>query len=259
MAVKVTRDGRIVLWEGASLWSFDVVPTGTRTNRMHAHHAFQLTFSAGGSANIRGDRGLVHGPAILIAPDIPHAIEPEGRIALLFVDPEGYPGATLRQLVGGEGIVRLPADRSIELLLAGLWHDPAPSTAEVERVGRDVLRLLTGEEETVRALDPRIQRVVDWISAGAGGERASVTDAAGIACLSASRFSHLFVAEVGLPFRTYLLWRRLMRAVAGMAGGGSLTEAAHAAGFADSAHFSRTFHRMFGLPAATLDLGPPRE
>ena len=37
-----------------------------------------------------------------------------------------------------------------------------------------------------------------------------------------------------------------------LAGGRSLTEAAHEAGFADSAHFSRTFRRMFGLPAAAL-------
>ena len=38
----------------------------------------------------------------------------------------------------------------------------------------------------------------------------------------------------------------------------SLPEAAHAAGFADSAHFSRTFLRMFGLPAAALELVAPK-
>ena len=36
--------------------------------------------------------------------------------------------------------------------------------------------------------------------------------------------------------------------------GSSLTTAAHEAGFSDSAHLSRTFSRMFGLPAAALDL-----
>lgn len=45
-----------------------------------------------------------------------------------------------------------------------------------------------------------------------------------------------------------------MRAVEQLAGGKRLTEAAHHAGFADSAHFSRTFQRMFGLPAASLEL-----
>ena len=37
-----------------------------------------------------------------------------------------------------------------------------------------------------------------------------------------------------------------------VAAGGSLTEAAHAAGFASSAHLSSTFRRMFGLTATDL-------
>ena len=42
------------------------------------------------------------------------------------------------------------------------------------------------------------------------------------------------------------------RALRCYAEGRSLTEAAHLAGFADSAHFSRVFRRYFGLPATTL-------
>jgi AraC-like DNA-binding protein len=34
--------------------------------------------------------------------------------------------------------------------------------------------------------------------------------------------------------------------------GHSLTEAAYQGGFADAAHFSRTFRRMFGLPPSQL-------
>lgn len=43
-----------------------------------------------------------------------------------------------------------------------------------------------------------------------------------------------------------------MRAVELFVGGVSLTEAAHGAGFSDSAHLSRTFRRMFGVSAASL-------
>ena len=77
-----------------------------------------------------------------------------------------------------------------------------------------------------------------------------------MACLSESRFSHLFTKETGLPFRTYVLWRRLMQAVERRAAGATLTEAAHQAGFSDSAHFSRTFLRMFGIPADSMWLRP---
>jgi AraC-like DNA-binding protein len=72
--------------------------------------------------------------------------------------------------------------------------------------------------------------------------------------LSSGRARHLFVEQTGLPFRTYLLWLKIVRAVELFSDGKSLTEAAHEAGFADSAHFSRTFRRMFGIPAAALEI-----
>ncbi|TFL16559.1 AraC family transcriptional regulator [Jannaschia formosa] len=254
MATKVTRDGRIVLWEGASLWTFDVLPQGEqRVNRMHTHHAFQLTLSAGGIANIRTPDSLIEGPVILIGPDVPHAIEPEGRIALLFVEPESRAGARLRHLLGGVPIARLAPDPRFEQVLARVWDAPAPLGADVAGIGQEILQHILGHEEAEAALDPRILRVLHWME-GRDGESAALAEAARIACLSPSRFSHLFVEQVGLPFRTFLLWRRLMRAVAQVSRGDSLTAAAHQAGFADSAHFSRTFHRMFGLPAAALEL-----
>jgi len=45
-----------------------------------------------------------------------------------------------------------------------------------------------------------------------------------------------------------------MKGLEAFASGASLTDAALGAGFADSAHFSRTFRRMFGTAAAALDV-----
>jgi AraC-like DNA-binding protein len=45
--------------------------------------------------------------------------------------------------------------------------------------------------------------------------------------------------------------------VEAFAAGESLTTAAYRAGFADSAHLSRTFRRMYGMSAATLTLEQP--
>ena len=58
---------------------------------------------------------------------------------------------------------------------------------------------------------------------------------------------HLFREQVGIPLRPYMRWLRLRRAASLVRAGATLTEAAHAAAFADSAHLSSTFHRTFGL------------
>jgi AraC-like DNA-binding protein len=83
-------------------------------------------------------------------------------------------------------------------------------------------------------------------------KRISLERVAGAWNLSASRLLHLFSKETGIPFRRYQLWLRLIDAVEGVIGGKGLTEAAHAAGFSDYAHFSRTFTRMFGYSLSDI-------
>ena len=70
--------------------------------------------------------------------------------------------------------------------------------------------------------------------------------------LSASRFLHLFKSETGVPLRRYRIWNRMGAAVRACGEGSSLTEAAHAAGFASSAQFSSAFRDMFGMMPSDL-------
>jgi AraC-like DNA-binding protein len=65
--------------------------------------------------------------------------------------------------------------------------------------------------------------------------------------LSESRFLHLFSEELGISWRPYLLWRRIICAVQAIINNSSATDAAHLAGFSDSAHLSRTFRKNFGM------------
>ncbi len=97
------------------------------------------------------------------------------------------------------------------------------------------------------------RRSLDFIRARVRGA-ITLSDVAASAALSPGRFRHLFVRETGAAFRPYVLWLRLNVAIECSMRGGSWTEAAHEAGFADSAHLSRTFKRMFGMNPATLML-----
>ena len=69
--------------------------------------------------------------------------------------------------------------------------------------------------------------------------------------LSAAHFRALFARDIGVPMGRYVLWRRLLHALARI-GPVDLTTAAHAAGFADLAHFSRMCRRMLGYAPTAL-------
>jgi methylphosphotriester-DNA--protein-cysteine methyltransferase len=66
--------------------------------------------------------------------------------------------------------------------------------------------------------------------------------------------STCFRQQVGVPMRRYLLWHRVLTAMSVLTEGGSVTAAAHAAGFADAAHLTRTTNRMNGVTPS--DMGP---
>ena len=83
----------------------------------------------------------------------------------------------------------------------------------------------------------------------------SLDKAADMACLSPTRFAHLFRDQVGLPFSRYMLWRKLTRAMVAIASERTIAAAAHAADFADAAHLTRTFYQMVGMAPSALMRG----
>ena len=247
--------GRIVLWEGASLWAFDVPPAPSvwHSTDAHAHHAIQLTLSLGGQFAFRIGSQLIDGPSVLIAPNVPHVYLAEGRNAILLMEPESRAGRALLRELAGRDFARPDCGKLSDLAmrLSCIWDKPRPEDTAIAGIGQAIAARLADPDAGPHIIDTRITRVLETIAADPE-LRITAAKAAELACLSAGRFSHLFVEQVGLPFRTYVLWRRLTVAVARIAAGASLTAAAHEAGFADSAHFSRTFLRMFGVPASLL-------
>jgi AraC-like DNA-binding protein len=248
--------GRMVFWEGASLWILGTRPGEGRYPKtdFHAHHAVQVTLRLEGGFTLESRDHQVGGEAAAVAPDTEHAFEAEGVVAHLFVDPDGRSGRALqRELFSGTTIAPIPSSRLAELpaRLRASFEDPRRSDRSLIELGRALLaRLAPGSERDERP-EVRVRRMTDWAAARLDTP-VSLADAAAHVGLSSGRARHLFVAETGLPFRTYLLWLRLMRAVELFSAGSSLTEAAHGAGFSDSSHLSRTFRRMFGIAADSL-------
>ncbi|MCC6995167.1 MAG: helix-turn-helix transcriptional regulator [Deltaproteobacteria bacterium] len=218
----------------------------------HAHHAVQVTLSLRGWFTLETGDLEVSGPAAAVAADTEHAFQAEGAVAHLFIDPEGRTGRELqRVLFAGAPLVALPGLADLREQLLAVFDATRRKDETLIDLGRAVVAELVRDGERDLRPDARVRRMSTWAAARLDAP-VSLADAAAHVGLSTGRARHLFVEQTGLPFRTHLLWQRLTRAVELFSSGTSLTDAAHGAGFSDSAHLSRTFRRMFGITADSL-------
>lgn len=242
---------KLAMAQGLSVWVLDA-PEGFGDAGFHAHHAIQITIALSGDLTLDCAGTRWRGPALAVDADARHRFEARGLLAFVFVEPESRTGRALRRALFQEApLVALdPARmRAAAAALRDTFAAPLERTALLETGYGIVDAIVPGAEAPLP--DPRILRMIAHAADHLDEPLTLAGAAAGIP-LSPSRLRHLFVEQTGLAFKTYVLWLRLFRAVQGYSEGLSLTEAAHAAGFADSAHFSRAFKRTFGLPATTL-------
>lgn len=195
----------------------------------HAHHALQVALGHPVEMVIGSERRS--SPA-LVPPNTPH------RIAT------GADDATL-VYVDGDVARHAPA-APVET-----WSmSPPPATwAAAAALVESVC-----PSRSVSAPEPKVVQAARLALADPH-DRRSIEELAAHVGVSSSRLSHLFSATVGTPLRSYRRWQRLLVAAEVIAGGAGLTEAAHAAGFADAPHLARTFRDHFGLSVTELTSG----
>lgn len=238
---------RIAMGDGIGIWVMDA-PPGFGESALHGHHAIQLTLALDGHVRLFDAGATRTGRCQAVSADHPHGFSAEGRIAFIFVEPESAIGRAIAGALFADAPLVDVDWPGVDALVAEL----ASAQDDAGLIGWAVkLADALAPGAAADRADPRVQRLIDYVGEHID-EPIDLADAREGIHLSPSRLRHLFVEQTGLAFKTYILWRRLMRAVRRYGEGASLTEAAHAAGFADSAHFSRTFKRTFGLPATSL-------
>lgn len=200
----------------------------------HAHHALQLSVARQGSVLLDD----VENTSVLIREDTPHRLSADDALTIL-IDPESHCAQLLRN----------------QYLQTSSTCSGLPIAAHASMNALDVIAELVPEACFERHIDPRIADILSWFDEAQSADRwAEVTLAGALkrACLSESRFLHLFREHAGTAWRAALIWRRAHVAMELALRGKSLTEAAHLAGYADSAHLSRQFKRLFGLSPSVV-------
>ncbi len=238
------RESAVFLWADRALFIGDRSVTA-----VHSHHALELCMAldeqglrvrSPGGADLEGACG------VLIRPNARHQLSiPGPKVAVLYVDPFSTIAPGLHARLGAQDLMAVSAVASHRDALLGLLRHGC-TLASAEAVCTCVLAELVSPQRP-QVIDWRVRKAVDLLVASLEAPPPLARVAAAVG-LSPTRLRHVFRAQVGLPMRRYLLWMRLRSALQHALEGASMTEAAFAAGFADAAHFTRTCHRMFGLP-----------
>ena len=191
-----------------------------------------------GPLTVVGQGQSVTGDIVIIRPGVEHHIVcGEGGLSAMYLDGARWPGRnTLAERLEG---------RLGELVLAGMRLDADAQQELRERLdhGQDRLPRKMSAVLAELAADPMARMSQDELARRLGLER--------------TRALRLFKASTGTTFRQFKRWTGLQHAARLIVSGAAVRTAAMDAGFADTAHLTRTFKQCFGLTPSQAIAGLP--
>jgi AraC-like DNA-binding protein len=237
-------------WLGSS--GFIFTSPWVVTPKTVRHAAVVLLTASGDPVEVTVGNNVVRHDAVAIAPLTPRGLRAMdvGLISVHVFPP--HPCFRAFQSVPAPGVLALDRGRLAELY-------PAIARAYEGRLTlREARQLFEGVvDATVRQLpqsgsrDCRVDRLHELLRENPA---CSLRELARELRLSYTGTSHHFSRVVGLPLRSYRLWLKYFTAADLRSKGGTLTKIAHAAGFTDSSHLSRTWQSSYGLsPSYSMD------
>lgn len=245
MSIELLKQPQAFSWHGRVLLTTGLALFYGRAgdNRPHRHYAVQLALSASSEVRLTDaeDRHYAGG-FVGCAAGAMHRLEPtDDEIILVYLEPTSTIGIAAQKKLGGISIVERSSQPALVSALRIAIADGTTGTAEA------LLNYIfcDGNLASEHGRDPRLAALI--ASRTFHAVPPALTQAAQQFALSPSRFSHVFSAEMGITYSAFRKWRKLLATLESVANGSKLTAAAHDGGFADSAHFSRTFKATFGL------------
>ena len=206
---------------------YAVIISDSLNTEIHSHLAHQITFSVNDEQfQVEIDGKLIKEKVLFIPSGKPHRfLDSNSKYLSILVDNESLfeIGELKRRM---EELDTFPRDlKDVKSLIKNLGID------------------------SDKNMDSRIVKVKEMIEKTEYLENIRLNEISKEISLSESRTLHLFKEEVGVPFRKYILWKKLKRAILLFANSKDkkVTDIALEAGFSDSAHLSKIIKSSFGL------------
>jgi AraC-like DNA-binding protein len=200
----------------------------------HSHPAIELVRAQSGNFLVSGAEGVYQpAKAVLIKANRLHSLKiDKSACEIILIESPAYTDQCILALFGitdtGEDIVFLDqVDDSILQVFDKISYSSKHNSANT---------------------DYRILQCLKYVNGNIHHRQLTLAEIADHVHLSPSRLTHLFKEKVGTSLQKYIIWTRLKYAVDQFINQSmTLTQAAVAAGFYDSAHFSKHFKEFFGL------------
>ncbi|MCP5014740.1 MAG: helix-turn-helix transcriptional regulator [Ketobacter sp.] len=135
-------------------------------------------------------------------------------------------------------------------LLTTLYQQPSDSSPTYNQLSA-LLDYTFSNQNDLMITDPEIAIAVDTIKRRFE-DNIPITDLANMINMSVPTLMRRFKQQTGMPIRRLRLWHRMYESMIFISSGQNLTDAAYSAGFADSAHYTRTFQNMWGIGPSSL-------
>lgn len=201
-----------VAWRGAlqlgdrwAVWRGDV-----GDGAIHRHFAAQAIIADQPVGVVDAHGRRVEAACVLIDPLTAHRIEPGSGATLIYVEP----GKRL--------------DAEVEALLDHVRSASSVAMITSPQGNRFWARWLASPAAASSAVDVRLSAAIAHVERMLANGPVPLQDAAARSALSPERFRHLFTEHMGLPYKRYVLWRRLRLATTELMAGSDVTTAAHA-------------------------------
>jgi AraC-like DNA-binding protein len=217
-----------------SPFSSPVFPVGVRRLAAHPNPALAVLVGRTGPVTVEDENGRVTSDALIVRPGITHHVCFAARGAdVIYLNGLDFP-FTAALAVAATGVLAQLAPRAI--------GGDGDAVAELRaRLGFASAPLPASMAAIVRAIEaePMLRMPQDELARRLRMERTQAL--------------RRFKAATGMTFRAFKLWSGLQHAARHIAAGELVRTAAIDAGFADTAHLSRSFRALFGLsPSAAI-------
>jgi AraC-like DNA-binding protein len=210
----------------------------------HAQWGVAVLVGLDGPVHVEGAEGRAHGRVVVVPAALEHVTSSSGPVVSIMLDADHHRGA----VVESRRLQPFSVGESSLVALAESMTRPTPTTSPATALTLASRVLPLGRAPIGDA------RLAAYLRENESAKPTSLCALAAHLGLTPGHLSTLFHTRVGIPFRRWVLWRRLMNAVPYLRPGG-LADAAQAAGFADQAHLSRTCARLLGYtPRALAEL-----